>query len=153
MSKQDWKPEDLLGKLVWAWDYTSDDPKGLDILTDINDSPYPYGLSIGGCSRYIRPFMQDENPELFYVAPEIASTSLPSSALSLFPCGTIVTLKLSEYAGIITGIMIRDDHATYGVTYCESGAYKEGWFRDYEFAVKIPTTTIAVGFKGTSNEN
>jgi len=67
--------------------------------------------------------------------------------LELIPCGTEVILKRSEYSGVITGISIRDNRITYGISYYEIGVYKEVWFCDYEFLVGADVVKRPLGFK------
>ena len=73
--------------------------------------------------------------------------------IELFPCGTEVVLKRSQYAGVITGITLRGERITYAISYWESGTYKETWFASYEFSVTAHTSTMKIGFKKKDTES
>jgi hypothetical protein len=69
MTKQEWKPEDLLGKLVWAWDYDKEGGEAgilRDIVTHTSWGVRFKYLVNGSIRINICPFVPEEHPELFY---------------------------------------------------------------------------------------
>lgn len=71
---------------------------------------------------------------------------------SIWPCGTEVKIKRTEYDGIITGVNIRDERITYEVSYFESGSYKSVWFCEYEFTPIEYTIRQRIGFVGEEDK-
>ena len=68
--------------------------------------------------------------------------------MTVYRCGTEVSLKRSSYNGVITAIHVRDNtYVAYSVCYWENDTYKEGLFSDYEFTptggcIGVEKTTI-----------
>ena len=71
MPKYAWKPEDLVGKLVWAWN-NAEDRKRIGILFGVSGDIFPYELDDGNCFCNICPLTPEEHPELFYKPPSKA---------------------------------------------------------------------------------
>lgn len=67
--------------------------------------------------------------------------------LNLIKCGSTVEIINSKYSGHITGISIRDDRISYGISFFENGVHVEKWFQEYEFRLcDINEARINIGF-------
>ena len=52
--------------------------------------------------------------------------------LSVYPCGTKVILRATEYVGFITKIIIEETSVKYLVSYSEAGQHREFYFSSFE---------------------
>lgn len=53
--------------------------------------------------------------------------------VSVYPCGTKVILRATEYVGFITKIIIEDCSVKHLVSYSEAGQHREFYFSGFEF--------------------
>jgi hypothetical protein len=67
--------------------------------------------------------------------------------IEVIPCSTEVKLKRSDFLGVITGILIRDERIAYYISYFEDGNYKENMFAEYEFVLSANVEKTKIGFK------
>ena len=66
--------------------------------------------------------------------------------IKVFDCGTRVVIKLGNLEGLITGISIRFGKASYDISYCINGQYKNIWMYEQEFTASDPCM-VKIGFK------
>lgn len=66
--------------------------------------------------------------------------------MDVYPCGTQVKLKFTDYIGVITGIFIRNESVGYLVSYFEEGKYVEVQFSEYQFDID-DSKPMTIGFK------
>ena len=55
--------------------------------------------------------------------------------IEVVKCGTKATTKMSQIEGIVTGISIRFNRATYEISYFHNGEYKSVWLDESEFEI------------------
>jgi len=67
--------------------------------------------------------------------------------MDIYKCGTSVNLKLSNYRGIITGVLIRDSRVQYEIGYFEDTTYKNQWFSECEIEFDKLIDKEKIGFK------